>query len=246
MFASSLSRPHRAVVEVGFLAALYLAYEGLRGMGDASLSIAREHTADIVSLERSLHVFGERSIQDWSHTVPFLPMLLGVAYMSLHLGATTLAMRWVYRERRHAFPLVRTTLIAATALALVGYVFYPAAPPRLAGMGFADTVTTNTGLNLSSDLLGSFYNPLAAVPSLHFGYALIVGGVLFAYSRRTWVRVLGAAYPAFMLFDIVATGNHFFFDAAAGAVVVGIGFLVARAIVRDAQPSSRGLRALPA
>ena len=48
-----------------------------------------------------------------------------------------------------------------------------------------------------------------------------------------------------MLFDIVATGNHFFFDAAAGAVVVGIGFLVARAIARDAQPS-RQLQAVTA
>lgn len=239
MFASSLIRPHRAAIELGLLAGLYLAYEGVRGMGEASLATARAHTADIVSLEQSLHVFGERSVQEWSHAVPYLPMLLGVAYMSLHLGATTLAMRWVYRERRQAFPLVRTTLIASTALALVGYVFYPAAPPRLSGMGFSDTVTAHTGLNLSSDLLGSFYNPLAAVPSLHFGYALIVGGVLLAYARRRWVRVLGAVYPAFMLFDIVATGNHFFFDAATGALVVGIAFLVARAAVRETQPSQR-------
>jgi hypothetical protein len=53
------------------------------------------------------------------------------------------------------------------------------------------------------------------------------------------VRVLGAAYPAFMLFDIVATGNHFFFDAATGALVVAIGFLAARAVVHDEQPSQR-------
>jgi hypothetical protein len=67
------------------------------------------------------------------------------------------------------------TLIISTAFALVGYVLYPAAPPRLAGVGISDTVSKHTGLNLSSDLLGSFYNPFAAVPSLHFGYALIVG-----------------------------------------------------------------------
>ena len=97
---------------------------------------------------------------------------------------------------------------------------YPAAPPRLAGLGFSDTVTTHTGLNLSSDLLGSFYNPVAAVPSLHFGYALIVGVVVFKLAHRRWVRILGAVYPAFMLFDIVATGNHFWFDATAGGVTV--------------------------
>ena len=245
MFASSLARPHRAAVEVGFLASLYLVYEAVRGAGDTSLSVARDHTADIVALERALHVFDEHTVQEWSRGVPFLPLLLGVAYMSLHFGATTLAVRWVYRERREAFPLLRTTLIASTALALAGYVLYPAAPPRLAGLGFSDTVTTHTGLNLSSDFLGSFYNPVAAVPSLHFGYSLIVGVALFTLARRRWVRVLGAAYPAFMLFDIVATGNHFLFDAVAGGVVVVIGWTIARALLSGAEAAPR-LQTVPA
>ena len=83
------------------------------------------------------------------------------------------------------------------------------------------------------------YNPLAAVPSLHFGYALIVGGVLFAYSRRRWVRVLGAAYPAFMLFDIVATGNHFFFDAAVGTWGVSPSGSASSASARRSAPARR-------
>ena len=242
---STLARPHRAAVEVGILAFLYGMYEVVRGAGDTSVSVARDDTADIVFLERTLHVFHEQTVQEWSRGVPFLPALLGVAYMSMHFGVTALAVRWVYRERRQAFPIVRTTLIASTALALVGYVVYPAAPPRLAGLGFSDTVTKHTGLNLSSDLLGSFYNPVAAVPSLHFGYALIVGVVVFKLARRRWVRLLGAVYPAFMLFDIVATGNHFWFDAAAGGAVVAAGWWIARALVRPNQSSAR-LRAVPA
>ena len=245
LLASSLSRPHRAAVEIGILASLYALYEAVRGAGDASVAVARAHTADIVALERGLHVFDEQAVQQWSHAVPLLPALLGFAYMSLHFGATALAVRWVYRERRHAFPLVRTTLIVSTALALVGYVLYPAAPPRLAGLGFSDTVTSHTGLNLSSNLLGSFYNPLAAVPSLHFGYALIVGGVLVTLARRRWMRVLGAAYPVFMLFDIVATGNHFWFDATAGGVVVVAGWWIARAFLGASQRDVQ-LHAAPA
>jgi hypothetical protein len=133
----------------------------------------------------------------------------------------------VHRRRPQAFPFLRTTLIVSTALALVGYVLYPAAPPRLADLGFADTVTSHTGLDLSSDLLGSLYNPIAAVPSLHFGYSLIVGVALAQLASWRWLRWLGAAYPALMLLIIVATGNHFLFDAAAGAVVVAAGWVVA-------------------
>lgn len=244
VLASSLLRPHRAAVEVAILASLYGVYEAVRGAGDASLSVARDHTSDIVALERALHVFNERAVQEWSRGVPYLPALLGLAYMTLHFGATTFAVRWVYRERRHAFPLVRMTLIISTAFALAGYVLYPAAPPRLAGLGFSDTVTTHTGLNLSSDLLGSFYNPVAAVPSLHVGYALIVGAAVFTLARRRWVRLLGAFYPAFMLFDVVATGNHFWFDAAAGGAVVVAGWSIARALLSssDAAAPVRSLR----
>jgi hypothetical protein len=239
LLASSLLRPHRAAVEIAILASLYGVYEAVRGAGHASLSVARDHTSDIVALERALHVFNERAVQEWSRGVPYLPALLGLAYMSLHFGATTVAVRWVYRERREAFPLVRMTLIISTAIALAGYVLYPAAPPRLAGVGISDTVSKHTGLNLSSDLLGSFYNPFAAVPSLHFGYALIVGVAVAWLARRRWVRVLGAVYPAFMLFDIVATGNHFWFDATAGGAVVVAGWWIAYTLLRGTQPAAQ-------
>jgi hypothetical protein len=149
---------------------------------------------------------------------------------------------WVHRSRRAQFALVRTTLVVTTALALVGYVLFPAAPPRLAGLGFADTVSTHTGLNLSSDALGSLYNPVAAVPSLHFGYALIVGLAIAALTRRRAIRIAGALYPVLMLLVIVATGNHFFFDAAAGGLVVVAGWLVARVLVRPVGEPAAGAR----
>ena len=111
------------------------------------------------------------------------------------------------------------------------------APPRLANLGFADTVSTHTGLNLSSDLLGSLYNPIAAVPSLHFGYSLIVGVAVAQLASRRFTRRVGAAYPAVMLLIIVATGNHFLFDAVAGGLVVAVGWLVASRLAAPALPA---------
>ena len=242
---SQLARPQRAPAELGALAGLYVLYELCRGAGSASLSLARAHTADVVSLERGLHLFHERGVQDWAQGLPILPVALGLAYMTMHLAMTALAMRWVYRTRRDAFPVVRTTLVVATAMSLAIYVLYPAAPPRLAGIGFSDTVSARTHLNLSSNLLGSFYDPLAAVPSLHFGYALLVGAAIASLARRRWARLAGALYPAFMLFDIVATGNHFLFDAVAGGTVVAAAWCVALLLVKPARPRTAVVR-LPA
>ena len=103
---------------------------------------------------------------------------------------------WVHRRRPHAFPFLRTTLIVSTALALADTSCIPQRRRASPACGFADTVTTHTGLNLSSDLLGSLYNPIAAVPSLHFGYSLIVGVALAQLASNRWLRIVGAAYPA--------------------------------------------------
>jgi hypothetical protein len=220
-------RPYPGRIELLALAVLYGVYEIVRGFGEENWTAARAHTADIVALERHLNLFVERDVQNLAGDLPGLPALLGFLYVALHFAGTAAVLTWVHSRRPHAFPFLRTTLIASTAIALVGYVLYPAAPPRLAEMGFADTVSSNTGLNLSSDLLGSLYNPIAAVPSLHFGYSLIVGVALAQLASRRWLRVLGAAYPALMLLIIVATGNHFLFDAAAGALVVVAGWFIA-------------------
>jgi hypothetical protein len=242
---SAAARPHRALAEVAALVGLYFLYEVLRGTGGMNLPLALAHTSNIVDLERALGVFHERDVQDWANGLPLMPFLLGTAYMSLHGLVTVGVMRWIYRRRPDAFPLVRTTLVGATAIALVIYVLYPAAPPRLAGLGFADTVSSGAHLNLSSDFLGSFYNPLAAVPSLHFGYALLSGVALAVLAERQWVRVLGALYPALMLFVIVATGNHFLFDAAAGGSVVVASGWIARRLLQTA-PARTALRPVTA
>jgi hypothetical protein len=214
-------------VEVAALAALYGVYEVVRGQGHATLAAAREHTDGIVALERHLHVFGERAIQRAAHWVPALPTVLGIAYIALHFLGTAAFLIWLHRKHPAHFPLVRNTMIGATAAALFVYIVYPVAPPRLAGLGFVDTVTHSAKVNLSSDALGSLYNPFAAVPSLHFGYALLVGVSIALLAKSRAARVIGWSYPVVMLLVIVATGNHFFFDAAGGALAIGVGFLFA-------------------
>src|SRR5512133_1330714 len=235
-FASS---PHRGLVEVATLFGLYGLYEVVRGQGNATVTVARAHTDWIVGLERHLHLFGERAVQRAAHWLPGLPTLLGIAYIALHFLGTAAFLVWLHRTHPERFPIVRNTLIAATGVALSIYLLYPVAPPRLAGLGFVDTVTHNAKVNLSSDLLGSLYNPFAAVPSLHFGYALLVGATVGVLAKGRIARAIGWSYPVVMLLIIVATGNHFFFDAAGGALAIGIGYVAARWIDSPAKHAER-------
>ena len=234
MTVAPAAKAHKGWIETAAAVALYGVYELVRGFGGSDYVAAKLHTADIVAFERRLGLFHELGVQQAAAKVPGLPAFLGAAYITLHLFATVAFLVWVFRSRRRAFPLVRTTLVGSTAIALVIYVLYPVAPPRLTELGFADTVTNGIGLNLSSELLGALYNPLAAVPSLHFGYSLLVGVGVYALAQRRWVRLLGVSYPLFMLYTIVATGNHFVLDAVAGAVVVAAAWFAARFLLGEA------------
>ena len=79
-------------------------------------------------------------------------------------------------------------------------------------------------VNIGSPHHERFSNPVAAVPSLHAGWAIAVGAGLVLYARNVVARTAGAVYPALVLLTIVVTGNHFIFDAVAGALVMAVGF----------------------
>jgi PAP2 superfamily len=176
-----------------------------------------------VAVERSLHVFVERQVQDAAGAIPGLPGTLGLLYLTLHLAVTGCCLIWLHRRHPSAFPFVRTTLVLASGLALIGYVFFPTAPPRLAGIGVADTIS-NGHVDLNKGLISSLYNPVAAVPSMHAGYAVIVGATLLRVGSGRAVRLAGALYPVLVLvvIVIVATGNHFLLDAVMGLAVAGV------------------------
>jgi PAP2 superfamily len=219
----------RGVLEALAIVALYLVSELSRGLAGGGEADAERHAADVVAAERHLHVFVESTVQSAARHVAALPTLLGYAYLSLHLLGTAAVLVWVYRRHRHVYARLRNTLVLANAIAVAGYALFPTAPPRLAGVGISDTVSGATSVNLTSRFVSSFYNPYAAVPSMHIGFSLLIGITVWRLARRRAVRAAGLAYPLFVLFVIVATGNHFFLDAAAGAAVAVVAAVVTAA-----------------
>jgi hypothetical protein len=236
-----LAARHSPAAEATLVLALYALYEACRGLVAGDPSEAVEHARGVASLERSLHLFVEPDVQHAARSLPAVIDGLGVLYLTLHLAVSGLYLVWLHRRRPAAFPFVRTALLVASGLALVGYLAYPTAPPRLAAVGVADTISGH-GVNLNHGLVSSLYNPFAAMPSMHVGYAVIIGASLVRHGGRLSLRVLGGLYPALVVVVITATGNHFLLDAVAGAAVAAV---AAAATAVALAPRRRGASSFP-
>jgi hypothetical protein len=232
-----LSIRHSLAVEAVSVLLLYATYEAARGLVAGNRRVAVDHAHTVAALESKLGLFIEPNVQHAISDVPLMLTLLGGAYLTLHLSVTAGVLIWLHQRRPTMFAQVRTTLLVASGLALIGFVSFPTAPPRLAGVGIHDTVS-NGHVNLNKGLISSLYNPFAAVPSMHIGYALIVAAALSRFGSTRTIRIAGVLYPVLVLLVIVATGNHFFFDAAAGAVVAAAAYPLASALTRRGEASA--------
>lgn len=178
------------------------------------------HATDILSLERALGLDVELGLNRALVTLPWLARVANIFYATAHFAVTLSVLVWLYRRRPAHYLRLRSALMAATAIALAGFWLYPLAPPRLIGHGYVDPVTALHTFGLySGHGSGELTNQFAAMPSMHAGWALWCGFVLFRLGHRTWVRVLGAVYPMVTVLVILSTANHYLLDAVAGSLI---------------------------
>jgi hypothetical protein len=211
-----------ALRQLTLFAGAYYAYRIVRGFVDGQAAVAFDHARSLVDLERRLGLFFEPSFQHWALGLPWLIDIANWAYVNTHFLVTTTFLVWLYLARNSAFYFVRNMFVIAMGLALVGYLVYPAAPPRLLPeWGFTDTVTNAVGQDQvqTAKLL---FNPYAAMPSMHVGFALMLAVPAFKLVSIRAVRALWTIYPAFVTFVVVVTANHFWIDGALGALVAAV------------------------
>ena len=148
-------------------------------------------------------------------------------------------MLWLYFARRESFPFVRNMFMIAMGLALVGYMVFPTAPPRyLPEWGFTDTVSNFVGTH-TANTASVLYNPYAAIPSMHVAFALMIGIPGARLTRTRWLRPLWYFYPVLVTVVVVVTANHFWIDAALGALVAA--HVVLRRLLRARASPPGGL-----
>jgi membrane-associated phospholipid phosphatase len=85
--------------------------------------------------------------------------------------------------------------------------------------GFVDTLAQFSSINHDSGLISFASNPYAAMPSLHAMDALIVGIVMFGLVRSRIAKALWLAWPVWVAFAVISTGNHYWLDVLAGFVL---------------------------
>jgi membrane-associated phospholipid phosphatase len=209
----------------------YLVYSASRYVSVGDLSTATGHAEWIVSLQQSVGVNIETSVQK-ALDGSWLIWVLNNLYLAAQLVVVPGTLIWLYRRNHDVYVKLRNTVLATWMIAIPIYALFPVAPPRLAGVGLVDTITQGGGVRLDSALTTSFYNELAAVPSLHAGFALAVAVALFAAFRPRWAKVLALAWAPIVGLAVVATGNHFVFDIAAGLVVTVAGYVAGNAVDR--------------
>ena len=204
-----------------------LAYEGSRALVIGNASVAITNATGIIDWEKSSGLFVELSVQQWLLNHLVLTKLLNDFYMVAHWVVTPLFFIWLYRSRRHLYPYVRNAFLAANGIALIIYIVYPVAPPRLLpGMGFVDTLGGVSKIDLHGGVFSKWFNADAAIPSMHFGYAFMIG-IVAALLLNNWAyRIIVLAYPALVFFTITGTANHYIADSLAGALVIAAGFLL--------------------
>ncbi|MEU4173251.1 phosphatase PAP2 family protein [Streptomyces sp. NPDC026665] len=223
-------RRPRLWFEVLLIAVSYWTYSLIRNAVPEQRHEALRNADWIWRMEHHLGVAVESSVNHAVNSVGWLIIGMNYYYATLHFVVTLSVLVWLYRCHPGRYAAARLALLATTVVALVGYYFFPLAPPRLmTGSTFVDTVTVHqTWGSMASGDLKHMSNQYAAMPSMHIGWALWCGLTLFALAKAPWARILGVLYPVATLVVIVATANHFWLDAVGGLLCLAFGFLVTR------------------
>ena len=227
-----------ALRQLALFAGVYYAYRLVRGIVSSESIVAFAHARGIISFERKLHLFFEPGLQHWALTQPWLIDISNWFYVNSQFIITTGFLIWLYLARNESFYFVRNMFMVAMGLALVGYMVFPTAPPRmLPEWGFTDTVANYVGQG-ATNTASVLYNPFAAIPSMHVAFALMIGIPASRLMTNRVLKVLWALYPLWITLAVIITANHFWLDAALGAVVAAVSAYTANATLGRARPEA--------
>ena len=216
----------RIVFEVLFIVPAYTAYQFVRGNVGGDAGAAFDNASRLIHVERQLGIYHEASLQRLILPMEWMVDLVNYVYIYGHLPVIIAVAIWLYVRHRHNYAFFRNAFLISGLIALIGFSTVPLAPPRyMPEFGFTDTIIQAKSYYVLQS--PKIVNQYAAMPSLHFGWDLLVALAIAVNTGTRWIRRAAYVFPVLTLGGIVLTANHYFLDAAAGAAVAGLGLWLA-------------------
>ena len=219
--------------EIVVVVSAFLVYFLIRGLVVGRAGEAMVRGFNVIDLEQRLHIYWELEMQSWILDHYWMIKVMNGLYFWGHMPLIIVTAGWLYARHRPAYRLARNAFLASGAIGVVIYWVFPVAPPRLIPFGgFIDTMAAFDRVGYNAQETQAFVNEFAAIPSLHFGWSLLLGVIVAYEGKRPAFWVLGAIWPIAMFFSVIMTGNHFILDTVAGGIVSFAGLGIAWLILR--------------
>ncbi|GAA4815130.1 phosphatase PAP2 family protein [Streptomyces ziwulingensis] len=232
------------VRELLLVAGLFLVYKLGRRLATGHTGEAFGNAHRVWDLERWFRLPDEGLVQSLLLHGDAVVGVANTYYATVHFPATVAFLGWLYLRRPAHYVWARRVLAAVTGAALVLHLVFPLAPPRmLAATGLVDTARVYGPSVYGPPQADGLSNQFAAMPSLHFGWALMVAVGLIA-ATRSRARWLWLLHPALTLLVIVGTANHYWLDVLVAAALLGLALAVIR-VPRSRPVPTAPVRAAP-
>jgi len=230
--------------QIGILVGVDVIYELGRGLADQSRPDAIHHGAQVIDLERSTHTLFEPALQKFFLPAQWTIDAANFLYLNAQFSIALAFLVWLYLFRNESYYFVRNMFVVSMCLALIGYIGFPTAPPRMFPQdGFIDTITKFSSVNHDSAIAKVFINPYAAVPSMHCAFALMIGATGVAVCRHWWAKAWWAFWPILIAWVVIVTANHYWVDWALGWLVALAAFAIAKGALARWKPEAWDWRA---
>lgn len=218
--------------EILLIAPAVFIYFAVRGVVVAREDVAFTNADHIMRFQTRLGIFHEPTLQAWILGSDFLVRLMNWIYIWGHWPVVVGTMIWLIVRRPVTFSIYRNAFLISGIIAMFIFATFPVAPPRL--MPDLDVVDTVSEQSNSYRVLQppALTNPYAAMPSLHFGWNLLMGIALVRESRNRAFRLFGYVMPVMMFIGIVLTANHYLVDGVVGGLLVAGSLWISIALLR--------------
>ena len=211
-----------AAREASLVVALFALWQIVGGHAHTKVEGAFEHAHTVFRLEQAVHLPSEVSLQRLVLPHPWLVHIVDTYYTYGHFNVMIGVLAWLFLRHRDRYPRVRNVVVITTGLCLAVQLV-PVAPPRmLTDLGFVD-VALQYGESVYGANGSGIAPQLAAMPSVHVAWCVIVGVVVFRSTTSRW-RWLAPVHAVLMTLVVVVTANHWWADGIVAAALMGIAF----------------------